>query len=57
MKWEGFDLPLTKSVMGASSERSRELRDPCVCEDNDNKLYLLYCGAGKSGIGIVELKF
>ena len=57
MKWEGFDLPLTKSVMGASSERSRELRHSCVCEDNDKKLYLLYCGAGKSGIGIVELKF
>ena len=43
--------------MGASSERSRELRDPCVFEDNDKKLYLLYCGAGESGIGIVELKF
>jgi len=56
LSWEGSDLNLTKSVMGAVQGRVRELRDPFVFEDNDNQLYLLYCGAGESGIGIVKLK-
>ena len=53
--WEGADLPLTTSVMGANIGRSRELRDPCYFEDVDGARYLLYCGAGESGIGLARL--
>ncbi len=55
LEWEGADLPLETSVMGAVDRRVRELRDPCVFEDADGKTYLLYCGAGESDIGIAAL--
>ena len=55
LDWEGADLPLETSVMGAVDRRVRELRDPCVFEDADGALYLLYCGGGESGIGIASL--
>ena len=55
LAWEGADLNLAHSVMGAVDGKVRELRDPCVFEDNDGKVYLLYCGGGESGIGIVRL--
>ena len=55
LDWEGADLPLATSVMGAVDWRVRELRDPCVFEDSDGKTYLLYCGAGERAIGIAEL--
>ena len=54
--WEGADLPLTTSVMGAATGRQRELRDPCYFEDADGQRYLLYCGAAESGIGIARLE-
>ena len=41
--------------MGAERERVRELRDPCVFKHSDGKIYLFYCGAGESAIGIAEL--
>ena len=41
--------------MGAITERVRELRDPCIFEDDDGTVYLLYCGAGENGIGIVKI--
>lgn len=53
--WEGADLPMETSVMGALDRRMRELRDPCVFEDADGRTYLLYCGAGESAIGIAAL--
>lgn len=55
LDWEGADLELQTSAMGAAYEKLRELRDPCVFKDVDGKLYLLYCGGGESGIGIAEL--
>jgi hypothetical protein len=55
LDWEGADLPLATSVMGAVDARVRELRDPRVFEDTDGKTYLLYCGAGESGIGLAAL--
>ena len=41
--------------MGAVDRRVRALRDPCVFQDDDGALYLLYCGGGESGIGIAAL--
>ena len=55
LEWEGADLPLATSVMGANTGRARELRDPCYFEDADGARYFLYCGAGESGIGIARL--
>lgn len=56
LKWEGADLPLAPSVMGAAPGRLRELRDPCYFEDEDGSRWLLYCGAGESGIGLARLE-
>jgi hypothetical protein len=42
--------------MGGERHRVRELRDACVFDDTDGETYLLYCGAGQSGIGIAKLK-
>ena len=53
--WEGADLPMLKSVIGAASGKLRELRDPCVFEDFDTQVYLLFSAAGESAIGIVKL--
>ena len=50
-----MELDLRQSVMGAVQSRVRELRDPCIFEDIDGIVYLLYCGAGESGIGIVKI--
>jgi hypothetical protein len=57
LDWEGADIPLVRSKIGASHSRQRSLRDPCVFED-EGKTYLLYCGAAENGgIGIAELHF
>ena len=60
LPWEGGELPLTTSVMGGVDGPVRELRDPCVfvdeAGDGDGTAYLLYCGAGESGIGIARLE-
>lgn len=55
LPWEGADLPLETSVMGAVAEPVHELRDPCVFVDEDGQCYLLYCGAGESAIGLALL--
>lgn len=54
LPWEGADLPLAASRIGAAETREQALRDPCVFCD-DGRTYLLYCGAGESGIGLCEL--
>jgi len=53
--WEGADLPVCTSTMGAECGRVHALRDPCVFEDEDGATNLLYCGAGESGIGVARL--
>ena len=56
-EWEGVNLELARSKIGAADKWLRELRDPCVFEDG-GKTYLLYAGAAESGgIGVVELVF
>ncbi len=56
LDYEGVMLPLAKSVVGASKDPVRELRDPAIFEDN-GKTYLLYSVSGELGIAIAELKF
>lgn len=55
MLYEGADLPLTPSKIGDALKPVRELRDPCIYEE-EKKEYLLYSVAGESGIGIAELR-
>lgn len=53
-EYEGVDLPIARSRVGAALGRVRELRDPAVFRELD-KNYLLYSVAGESGIAISEL--
>ena len=53
--WEGADLPVTTSIIGAADTRLRELRDPGIFIDAEDA-YLLYSGAGESNIGIARLE-
>ncbi len=52
--YEGADLPLEESRYAAAPGRVRQLRDPCIFED-DNQTFLLYSCAGESGIAIARL--
>ncbi len=52
--WEGGDLPPVPSKPGAVNGPVNALRDPCVFEDGARS-YLLYAGAGESGIGLAAL--
>ena len=56
LDYEGVNLPLSKSLNGASKVPVRELRDPAIFEEN-GKVYLLYSIAGELGIAIAELRF
>ena len=53
--WEGADLPVTTSIIGAADTRLCELRDPGIFIDAEDA-YLLYSGAGESNIGIARLE-
>ena len=52
--WEGAGEPVEPSMRGEINRLVRQLRDPCVYEE-DGRTYLLYCGGGESGIGIAEV--
>ena len=57
LEWEGADLSVKRSLIGAADYPVHELRDPCIYQEDEN-IYLLYCGAGESGgIGIAKLEF
>jgi len=55
LAWEGTDLPLAPSQRGLILERSRQLRDPAIFEE-DGRVYLLYAVAGEHGIAVAEMK-
>ncbi len=55
LDWEGAELPLAISEIGAASQPLRELRDPGFYAE-DGRLFLLYCGAAEAGgIGLAEV--
>jgi hypothetical protein len=51
---EGGNLPVSPSHFGSVHEPVHQLRDPAIFEEND-RLYLLYSGAGESNICCAEL--
>ena len=53
-EWEGAGLRVEPSVRGEVTRLVRQLRDPCVFEE-DGGTYLLYSGGGESGIGIARV--
>ena len=55
LAWEGAELSLAPSERGQARGPLRQLRDPAVFED-EGETYLLYSGAGESGIGIARLE-
>ncbi len=55
--YEGVDQPISRSRFGSISEFVHELRDPCIFEDEDGGVYLLYSTAGEWAIAIAELIF
>ena len=52
--WEGAAESVEPSARGEINRLVRQLRDPCVYEE-DGRTYLLYCGGGESGIGIAQV--
>ena len=54
--WEGGDLPVEPSRMGASDAPANQLRDPCVLSDG-GRLWLYYACAGEAGIAVARLVF
>ncbi len=53
--WEGSELPLMRSWRGAMNIPVRQLRDPCILED-EGRVFLLYAVQGEAGIGLAELQ-
>lgn len=52
--WEGAGLPLVPSVLGEMNRPVNQLRDPCLYEEDD-RLFLLYSGAGETCLGLAEV--
>ncbi|MEM9924055.1 MAG: hypothetical protein AAF915_09945 [Cyanobacteria bacterium P01_D01_bin.50] len=52
--YEGVDLPLQASSMGAADEPLRQLRDPAIYVEG-KKIYSIYSVAGEQGIAIAKL--
>ncbi|MBW2622422.1 MAG: hypothetical protein JRD68_05915 [Deltaproteobacteria bacterium] len=55
MDYEGGNLSLAPSARGAIFEPARQLRDPCLYEE-DNGIYLLYAVAGENGIALAKVR-
>ena len=52
--YEGAQLPLLPSQRGAILTPARQLRDPCILED-EGRTWLFYVVAGEQGIAVAEL--
>lgn len=51
--WEGADLPIRSSIIGATTF-ARELRDPCLFEEN-GRVYMIYAGGGEAALGLAQI--
>lgn len=56
LPWEGAAYPPEASRRGRVYGEVNQLRDPCLFEDVDGRLYLLYSGQGEDAIGIARLR-
>lgn len=54
LPWEGGDLPVAPSRIGAAWTPENALRDPCFYEES-GRLWLLYVGGGEQAIGLAEV--
>lgn len=54
--YEGVDLPIRVSEMGAAEGPVHEVRDPCIFVEGD-KVLLYYSVAGESGLAAATLSF
>lgn len=55
MPWEGTDEPLEPSKRGSVHRLVRQLRDPCVYEE-DGKAWLLYAAGGEHSLALARLE-
>lgn len=53
-KYEGTDMPMSRSEVGEATERVRALRDPYVFSENGEH-FLFYSIAGESGIAMARI--
>ena len=54
--WEGVNAPVEPSVRSTAYGQVNQLRDPALYIEGD-QIYLLYAGAGESGIGLARVNF
>lgn len=54
MPWEGAELPISPSSVGAANQPENALRDPAIFTYADED-FLFYSVAGESGIGMVKI--
>lgn len=54
LTWEGADVALAASKIGAQPKLENALRDPFIFQD-EGRLYLFYAGGGERAIGLAEL--
>ncbi|MGR3614813.1 MAG: hypothetical protein ACU0BB_02065 [Paracoccaceae bacterium] len=54
LPWEGADLPLACSKVGAALAPEHALRDPFLFEDG-GRVYLIYVGGGETALGLAEV--
>ncbi len=55
LDYEGVNVPLKKSLAGASKSPENALRDPAIFVEDD-RVYLLYSVAGEAGIAIARVE-
>ena len=55
LPWEGSELPLLPSLRGEIDVATRELRDPYLLRDGDERGYLYFVGSGEKAIGVALL--
>ena len=54
LDWEGANLPIRPSKIGAAHELEHALRDPCIFEQN-GRVYMIYTGGGENALGLAEV--
>ena len=56
LNYEGNDIPLAPSAVGAIDVRVNQLRDPDIHVDLDGAVYMPYSVAGEAGIALAKVE-